>query len=577
MPYCSKCGKEIKQGVAFCGNCGNQIVSVKSAASVSDGQKSLDVKRTAEKAKEFFSHFYVDYDSKIFKFSMILLLAFGAGVPVFNLIMSILPFKISEVMFDGAYDLLELLTCLVLFGVLIAPILRKKHKTSVKRSDLLTIFWIVSNVLNVFVFFAGDLYHYILFSNYASEIIKTLAVVSTVALLLKNRPKRPFVLMLSALSFALSNSTILLIQLEISLHNLSRSLSAVSGKQVSFINVDILRALVFIVLTVVLFLLMYLIPRKVSKWMILVPTLGAEILILTEFSDDYLAFVPNYLIQTGVVLFFALAALSCTRQPGDYAIVKNKKSALKVSVASASLSVVVVVSYLLISAIVCGTQINSGIEKWHDQIIAGNMGRITQWDEMESDIFEYSATKFVAPFVDEYSLYKTLDENRDTMEDIAVCYAAYHPDSTSGTSSYIAKKFSEIPKDVVETWKSKEFLRGYYDKYMSMKPKAEKIIVSATIDVAYGGRIDFYVKNDNAMPVSECTVNYNFTLMFIPSDSYSGPKYERGSKTVVVKDINGKSSETETVYFDPDDYYDSYGSYILVNVVNSDVSVISVK
>ena len=79
------------------------------------------------------------------------------------------------------------------------------------------------------------------------------------------------------------------------------------------------------------------------------------------------------------------------------------------------------------------------------------------------------------------------------------------------------------------------------------------------------------------MPISKCTVDCNFTILFIESGSYSSNEYGRGSKTIEVLDIAGKAEKTETITFNPDDYYDSYGSYLIATLMDKTVTLVSIE
>ena len=86
MAYCSKCGKELKDNAVFCGNCGNQINKTTQSKKTFELFKgNFDFKSVLIRLKNYFAHFYVDYNSKAFKFAMALLLGFGVGEFVFSL------------------------------------------------------------------------------------------------------------------------------------------------------------------------------------------------------------------------------------------------------------------------------------------------------------------------------------------------------------------------------------------------------------------------------------------------------------------------------------------------------------
>lgn len=269
MSFCPNCGSEINEGALFCGNCGQKTQNeVKSNNSLKTGV-NIDLKRITNAAKEYFLNFYVDYNSKFFKFAMILFMAVGIGTPLYELICKFLPSKVFE-LFTGVGTVISFLVCAILFGIFSIFIMRIKEKSTVKKSNSLMIFWIVAVVLNLLVFLADiNLYEYILYSNYASNSINILMVVSSAVLLLKNKPKYPFVLMISALSIALNYSSKWSLKLDINLYKILPSVNNL---------LDVLDSLSYIIIVIIVFALMYLVPRKISKWMVIALAAAAVVL-----------------------------------------------------------------------------------------------------------------------------------------------------------------------------------------------------------------------------------------------------------------------------------------------------------
>lgn len=574
--YCSKCGCEISENATFCGNCGNQIkkdIKPKKEFGLPKNFETIlnfDFKKVLNKIIAYFTHFYVDYDSKLFKFATLIFLAMGIGAPLYVLIISFLRLDIYS-LFPGASTVFEFLLYAVLFGIFAIPILKSKSKETIKKSNFLRIFWIVTFVLNVAVFFAGiKLYQYILYPNFASRIIEMLAIISTVLLLYKNKPKYPIVLVLSVLSFALSKSEFWFINLDIGLYKIWKTWDYL-------IKIFKMSSLGYIALSLILFVLVYVFPRKLSKWLVYVPSLliiSLRIIDLVKnFSfDDTIRLVIDICLVILVILF----ALSCSRAIEYKYTVENleksKKSVLKVSIVSVSTILIITVTYLLVSAIVCSKQINSGISKWKNQITEATLNSSEQWNSMNNDIFKYSSTKLVSQFVDEYNLYSTLEENRLTMERISICYSAY---KSGNVNDEIIKDYSYINVD--DSWSDDSILSVYYDKYLEMQPKIENVSVSARVDVDKG-QIKVTVSNKNKMPITKCTVDCKFTIGFVESGYYTNnTEYGRGTKTITVENIDGNSEKTETISFNPDDYYESYGSYIIAFLMDKSASIISIE
>ena len=565
--YCSKCGKELSENALFCSGCGNKMNEGNKEQKHLKTIKTADFKKVLNRVKEYFLHFYIDYQSLAFKFAMIIFLAIGIGEPLYILFLNISSFKVWD-LFTGASSVFEFLTWVVLFGILTVPILKLKNKGIVKRSNFLRIFWIVSVVLNLIVFIADiELYKYILFPRYATEIIKLLMIISSALLMLKNKQKSPVVLLISALSFAFTKNYVWSIKTSISLYKILETTEGL---------IDVLDSLSYIFLVLALFLLVYILPRKVSEWLVCIPALAVVVLkiiwLIGSFSFENILLFVTYV---AMVVMFVLFALSCSRNIDyDYTIESSKNtrnSYLKVGIVSVSSLLIIVLSYVLVSATVCGAQINAGINRWKDKIVNCELTDDAAWTEMNSDIYKYSCTKFVSQFVDEYSFYETLKDNKDSMKTILECYDAYKNDAVNDD---ILEEYYYI--DVDESWKDNEMHSEYYKKYMNMQPDIDKVEVSAYIDVDEG-KIEVTVDNQNIMPITTCTVECDFTILFIESGYSTSTEYGRGSKTIEVGDIGGKSEKTETIDFNPDDYYDSYGSYIMATLFEKNVELISIE
>ena len=126
---------------------------------------------------------------------------------------------------------------------------------------------------------------------------------------------------------------------------------------------------------------------------------------------------------------------------------------------------------------------------------------------------------------------------------------------------------------VEDSWETNSTLSTYYRKYMEMQPDIEKVSVNAYVNVD-NGEIEITVDNDNVMPISKCTVKCDFTILFVEPGMYSSNEYGRGSKTIVIENIDGSSAKTEIVSFNPDDYYDSYGSYMAAILMEKSASIV---
>ncbi|MBO5231841.1 MAG: zinc ribbon domain-containing protein [Clostridia bacterium] len=566
MAFCPNCGNEIREGAVFCGNCGKKIEKKTTTNQPIEILKNFNSNNILCTLKQYFLNFYVDYNSKIFKFAIIVFLAVGISGPLYTMVSWFIP-DINS-LFSGAGTVFKFLICFILFDVFCIFILKSKSKETVKKSSFIIIFWIVAIVLNLLVFLTDmELYQYVLFSGQASVIVELLMVISSVALICKNKQKHPITLIISAISFALAKSSLWVIKFEIGFYNIYKT---------SDYLMNVFSAMKYIILVIALFLLVYIVPKKISKWLVYVPALAVVVLEVQELIDGFLFVdILDFIIDLGTVAVFVLFALCCSRKAEYNYVIENKektkKSIIKVGVISVSSLVIIVVAYLLISAIVCSAQINYGVKKWKGQVISAELNSEAQWDSMSEDIFKYSCTKFVAQFVDDYSFYETLKEERYLMEKISLCYSEYK-------SGYVNDETARTYTDIIidEDWKYNSVLSPYYIKYIEMQPDIENVTVNSRVDVD-NGKIEVWVKNKNKMPISKCTVKCDFTIIFIEPGSYSSNEYGRGSKNIVVENINGNTEKTQTISFNPDDYYDSYGSYIMAALMNNSTEIISIE
>lgn len=575
MPFCSNCGNEIKQGVSFCGNCGKSLegqTTNQKAEKVSKVPQAFDIKKILLWFKSYFLNFFVNYDSKLFKIAMSLLLAIGLGRTIYNIVYNYLPSAAFD-WFEYAGTVYNFGLCVILFAVFLPLFLLKRPKQVAKKSKILQIFWITTLLLNLLVFIAGlQLSEYILYSNIAKNTVAVLMYVSVALLFYKNKPKFPFALIISLLSYVMSNVSVSSIKLSFSLYKSWNNFS-------SLINIFRVGRLGLLVLTIVGFLVVYLLPRAISKWVIWLPAIFVVIDTVVGIFDGYLITATySLLIDSGLIIMVVLFALSCERNKQDGSEEKtdnetkeiSKKSSVMVGVISLCIVVIITVAYLLTSAIVCATQINKGMEKWRDKIVNGELKSSYSWSQANEDILKYNSDKLVKSFVDDYLDYTEIKDNFWEMETISVCYRSYllgKMDSEQ-TEAY-------LDLSVPEYWDNSSIFAAYYDMYESMKPTEDKVSATANINVDTG-TITVTVENNNVMPISECTVNCSFTILFIEPGTYSSNEYGRGTETITVEDIEGRSSKTESISFDPDSYYDSYGSYIAKVLFDKSITIESI-
>lgn len=312
--FCTNCGKEIKDNSIFCKYCGSQVKNVKSS-------KKINPQIYFCKAKDFVGNlwkivvtaikknafdFHINYNSLFFKFATIMLLAFGIGEPIYIIISRHLPQKALS-WFSASSNLYDLGVCLILFGVFSLIILKIKDKQTIKKSKFLQVFWLVTVILNLLLYIADlKLYKYVLFSNYVEHIITILLVLSSVLLLYKNKPKNPVVLFITLMSVALQKSSIFNL-------NINRFSYVLEKNFENFIDIFNYNTLGLIAFVILLFLIRYLTPEKIGKWLVYMPTFmisAACVINLVEyFSIDE---IFNFIINLVTIATFLLFVLSCS-------------------------------------------------------------------------------------------------------------------------------------------------------------------------------------------------------------------------------------------------------------------------
>lgn len=573
MPFCPNCGNEINEGVVFCGNCGKQVKNTSQSNKPNikigfDKVKEINGKKVLAAVKTHFSSFYVNYNSLLFKFAMIIFLAVGIGESLYDIANNFIPEAAFE-WFQASSALYNLGFCLLLFGVFSLILLKRKETRIEKSSIFFDIFWLVTIVLNLIVFIAGiNLYQYILYAYIAREVIAILMAVSTALLLYVKRPKYPIALVITLLSFALQNSSLWVIKLNCMMYKFDDSFK-------NLMDIFGTNSLGFILLVVSLFIIRYFIPEKISKWLVYIPTLLMIANSLFDLIENFNANnIIDFITELALIVMFLAFALSCSKKPtykcSEEKEEKTSKSAIKVSIISLSSVIAITLVYLLVTAIICSAQINSSMVKWKDRIANGNVYP-HQWDIIRNDLFKYNSTKLASAFIDDYSEYESIKENIGDLETISKCYNGYTQGNIGGS---FAEEYADV--SVEEYWKNDAVLSGYYQKYMEMKPDADKVSASVRINVD-SRKITVTITNDNVLPISKCVVKSNFTIGYIEGGYYSDTEYGRGSKEFTIENIPGNSKKTEEFEFDPDLYYDSYGSYLLAFLWEQSTSLVSIE
>lgn len=183
MSYCPNCGNEINENAAYCGNCGKHLNGENQNKAKSELVKSGVTNNSygskiAARVKKYLLNYYIDYNSLAFAFAMIMFLTVGIGGPLYSIIYGLLPSN-TIVLSSMPFSVYRLIIYVVLFVVFALLILKLKDNKTIKKSNSIRVFWLVTLILNILVYIAGaSLYDYIFYSNFAQQIIKLLTVVS---------------------------------------------------------------------------------------------------------------------------------------------------------------------------------------------------------------------------------------------------------------------------------------------------------------------------------------------------------------------------------------------------------------
>lgn len=596
MAFCTNCGAQLGDGATFCGNCGTAIAAPAPVAAqpttvaqpmAPQPKPTVDVLAYLRKIwaaiKGHFVGLTVDYDSAVFKWAMILMLSIGVGRPVYSLVADYLPL-------EGIWlDICSLGIC-VLVGIIAAVcILRAKPPQTVKKSNILRGLWIAAMAATLLAFIAEDMSDYVVQSVIAWNVIRLVTTVATALLLLHNKPKSPIAAMVSAAAFALNYCSsyvglLLRIKLDVSMYELSVSLAEVGWDSVGFIDtlgLFDLNGLGMIILSVATALIVFLIPRKVARYLVYLPTALAAATGIILRLDAIESFQPiilaGYITDWVVIILVqVLLAKACLRRTDyPYAVENgavNGKTIAKAVAIPLGVVAVLTTAYMLTSALIGRAQINEIANKW-DVAVREGIQSESEWDELDSDCWKATATtKWAQSMTPQYATIEKINSNRYTMSKIMECYRHYQANTVT---EEVAEQYTYI--SVEESWENDVMLSYYYDRYMEMKPTKAK--VSADVDISInGGTIEVTVRNDNVMPLESCTVTSTFTIMYIEDGYFSNDiAYGRGTKLLTVEEIPGGGKKTESFTFDADDYYDGYRSYIVATLYQASESVTSVE
>lgn len=597
MAFCYKCGKEIGDNVAFCGNCGTKIMVNQQTVEQPKSDKSK-VEKTGLKNffKSIFSSATIDYSSSVFKYGLIFLISIALAPP--------LSFCIKQFIFPEFVRTIDYLESIFTFGIILlfffvlsffafAPFLKKMRRSvSSKKSSVLTVLWMIALILQFAFFFIGTNISQLIINDYLLITlieygIRILFAITSVLLIYKNRPQNHFVLFLIVatvwmgvegrwfisnvnFSTALYKSTVAFAKIDGESYSTDTMLQIIKMVSSSYFGIPILIVLGFIAVRIF--------SKKICKYITFsvvgLITIFDIIKSISNFSFDSLfSIVENIICVVGMTLFIIgiehkkkEICVTCEVKKGKFL------TNLKLYLISLGISVVLLFGAMLTSGIISSNYINKNIDEWINFVKSHAPHSESEWDDFSSELNRYKPVVMTNGFLKNKYDYETITENAYELEKIDVCYLAFIDEKSF--SDEMASKYKYI--DVLDWWADDDILSVFYNRYTEMKPSEERVTARCYLN-SNNNTLTVKVENDNILPISSCTVEYSFTLYYVTTSSYSSLEYGRGTKTVTVNDIDGKGTQEIEVSFNPDDYYDSYRSYITYMVYSDDVEIIGIE
>ena len=256
------------------------------------------------------------------------------------------------------------------------------------------------------------------------------------------------------------------------------------------------------------------------------------------------------------------------------------KRGIITSIISVATAFVLILSGLIVSGAVTASYINKNIEQWTAFAKVGHSHNATQehWDNFTSSIGKSDDLLLTKNFIswDDYENYELINENYSTMENIAICYKAYSGNYfRDPLDDEIVSDIKSAGYRIDEDWQNNDILVGYYELYQEMQPSIDNVSVDVTINTN-SDKIIVTVTNKNKLPLSSCTIDCDFTLLFVTDSSYSRNEYCDGSRTITVEDIPANETKKIEIPFDPDAIYDGYDHYYFYSLWESDAEIVSI-
>lgn len=618
--FCSNCGKQINDGAAFCANCGqkvgvqnniqpnviNQPVAYNQQPTQKKQVQVLDkAKGVFEKIKKFrLPRMNVDYSSKAFKFAMIILLSLELG----DFITYLLPLYSNSINRYLCYTI-ELAVKILLFGIFTAaaflPLLKKARVAyRQKRSNVIAVLWgtlIIAKI--VVVILSATMSDYKITNCFSNpmliiNIVNIALVITTLLYLFKNRTKNILMPIISILVWQLyadGLGGLSYLKMIVSLATLDYRIGedtlfgAIFAWNLEVLDFGMFAIPILIILSIII---RYLFSHNTSKGIIIslcsfvfAVNMLDTVLNSSDLDISYIFDYVDYIIYIFLIVLFALSFVKTKTSKNESLGKTSFKTVFKrgiiTSIISVATAFVLILSGLIVSGAVTASYINKNIEQWTAFAKVGHSHNATQehWDNFTSSIGKSDDLLLTKNFIswDDYENYELINENYSTMEDIAICYKAYSGNYfRDPLDDEIVSDIKSAGYRIDEDWQNNDILVGYYELYQEMQPSIDNVSVDVTINTN-SDKIIVTVTNKNKLPLSSCTIDCDFTLLFVTDSSYSRNEYCDGSRTITVEDIPANETKKTEIPFDPDAIYDGYDHYYFYSLWESDAEIVSIK
>lgn len=591
--FCSKCGKEFSDG-RFCPFCGtaaeeNSVpqadASAESAANggfYPDGGNNLKQEypgsRIALKRRLAVSN------SRLLALSGLILITSALVFDVFSNLWKYIPFDFElkhELFNTGAF----LITFAVLFGLSKAPAIKKAFSYREKPDYFLYTVWTALLFIEIFVITGNMLINEILLNKFISQpisiwledICAALFLLVSFALLCRRRSGTTVLLSaVSAVIYFIATHWNFIILASLKVDFILASCYTALGRSDAgtYIIKAVFRTIVFL-LPVVLALCSIVIKlfakgRQINTVIAVFCALTVIFKLIECIIDADLDIIGDTVLISGIfIMMMSLTGVSAEApQTEPRTAVKYTKPAVIGLLGGAGLLLAAAAA----SGIVSAVYISNHVYDWEEKLLYPDMPE-SEWSELDSEISRVRTTPFTKLFIssDQRDTYDTISENFSAFKTIALCYNRICRENKP-LDENLQQDCRNISSRVDDSWWGKKIFGLYYQRYEEIKPSGEKI----SIFHSYAdGEIQLTIQNNNYIPIYNCVLEVDFEFMYIKPESYSSLDFYRGSETAEVDSVAANGTETVTIEIDPDDYYESYGSYFYASMRDSRVKLVS--